>query len=132
MASEERARRVAQVVKAEIAALLIKGLKDPRVGFVSIMEVRMSPDLRYANVYVSMYGTEKEMRDSMVGLRNSAGWIRKQLGQKLRLRLTPEVRFFKDTTLEDVYHLEDVFKELHEADGDCTPEETTADPEDAN
>lgn len=130
MASEERARRVAQVVKAEIASLLIKGLKDPRVGFVSIMEVRMSPDLRYANTYVSMYGTEKEMRDSMVGLRNSAGWIRKQLGQKLRLRLTPEVRFFKDTTLEDVFHLEDVFKELHETEGEYTEDETPSEDQD--
>jgi ribosome-binding factor A len=123
MASEERAIRVAQVVKAEIADLLTKGLKDPRVGFVSIMEVRMSPDLRYANVYVSIYGTDKEMRDSMVGLKNSAGWVRKQLGKKLRLRLTPEVRFFKDTTLDDVYHLEDVFKELHETEGLYTSEE---------
>jgi ribosome-binding factor A len=123
MASEERAIRVAQVVKAEIADLLTKGMKDPRVGFVSIMEVRMSPDLRYANVYVSMYGTDKEMRDSMVGLKNSAGWVRKQLGKKLRLRLTPEVRFFKDTTLEDVFHLEEVFKELHETEGDYTSEE---------
>lgn len=123
MASEERAIRVAQVVKAEIADLLTKGLKDPRVGFVSIMEVRMSPDLRYANVYVSMYGSDKEMRDSMVGLKNSAGWVRKQLGKKLRLRLTPEVRFFEDTTLDDVFHLEDVFKELHETEGDYTSEE---------
>ena len=132
MASEERAIRVGNVVKAEIASLLIKGLKDPRVGFVSIMEVRMSPDLYYANVYVSMYGTDKEMRDSMVGLKNSAGWIRKQLGKNLRLRLTPEVRFFKDTTLEDVFHLENVLKELHEAEGDNTSEETTAESEDAN
>ena len=130
MASEERAIRVAQVVKAEIADLLTKGMKDPRVGFVSIMEVRMSPDLRYANVYVSMYGTDKEMRDSMVGLKNSAGWVRKQLGKKLRLRLTPEVRFFKDTTLEEVFHLEEVFKELHETEGDYTSEEDVENSED--
>ena len=130
MASEERARRVSKVVKAEIAGLLTKGLKDPRVGFVSIMEVRMSADLRYANVYVSMYGTEKEIRDSLIGLRNSAGWIRKQLGRKLRLRLTPEVRFFKDTTLEDVFHLEDVFKELHETEGDYSEQDPSEETED--
>ena len=130
MASSERALRVARVVRAEIALLLTRGLKDPRVGFVSIMEVRMSPDLHYANVYVSMYGTEKEMKSSLIGLRNSAGWIRKQLGQKLRLRLTPDVRFFKDTTLEDVFHLEDVFKELQESEGDNTEEDTPVDPKD--
>ena len=114
MASEERAIRVARVVKAEIAGLLIKGLKDTRVGFVSVMGVRMSSDLRYANVYVSMYGTEKEKKSSLIGLKSSAGWIRKQLGRKLRLRLTPEVRFFEDNSLDDVFHLDEMFRELHE------------------
>jgi ribosome-binding factor A len=116
MASEERAIRVARVVKAEIAELLIKGLKDPRIGFVSVMGVRMSPDLRYANVYVSSFGSEKEKKSSLIALRNSAGWIRRELGRKLKLRVTPEVRFFEDTSLEEVFHLEDVFKELHESD----------------
>ena len=112
MASESRAVRVAEVVRAEVAQLLSKGLKDPRVGFVSIMAVKMSPDLQYANLYVSVYGSEKEKRDSLIGLRNSAGWIRRELGRRLKLRLTPEVRFFEDTTLDDVFHLEEVFKDL--------------------
>ena len=116
MASEERAIRVARVVRAEIAGLLTKGLKDPRVGFVSIMCVRMSPDLRYANVYVSMYGSEKEKKSSMIGLRNSAGWIRRELGRKLRLRLTPEVRFFEDRSLDDVFHLEETLKAIRSDD----------------
>lgn len=123
MASEERGIRVARVVQAEIAGLLTKGLKDPRVGFVSIMGVRMSPDLRYANVYVSMYGSEKEKKSSIIGLRNSAGWIRKQLGRRLRLRLTPEVRFFEDSTLDDVFHLDEVLKEIHsDEEGDAVNE----------
>ena len=112
MASESRALRVAEVIRAEIAQLLSKGLKDPRVGFVSIMAVKMSSDLHYANVYVSIYGSEKETKDSLIGLRNSAGWIRRELGRRLKLRLTPEVRFFEDTTLDDVFHLEEVFKDL--------------------
>ncbi|MFP6583120.1 MAG: 30S ribosome-binding factor RbfA [Candidatus Hydrogenedentota bacterium] len=117
MASEERAIRVGRVVKAEIASLLTKGLKDPRVGFVSIMGVRMSSDLGYANVYVSLYGTEKEKTSSLIGLKRSAGWIRKQLGKNLRLRVTPEVRFFLDSSLDDVFHLDNVFKEIHESEG---------------
>lgn len=112
MASESRAIRVAEVVRAEIATMLTKGLKDPRIGFVSIMAVRMSPDLNYANVYTSFYGTEKEKKDSLIGLRNSAGWIRRELGKRLRLRVTPEVRFFEDTSLDEVFHLEEVFKEI--------------------
>lgn len=124
MASESRAIRVAELVRAEIALLLAKGLKDPRIGFVSIMAVRMSPDLRYANVYVSTYGSEKEKKSSLIGMRNSAGWVRRELGRRLKLRLTPEVRFFEDTSLDDVFHLEKVFKELHEA------EEARADEQD--
>ncbi len=118
MASESRAVRVAEVVKAEIAQLLAKGLKDPRIGFVSIMAVRMSPDLQYASVYVSLYGSEKEKKDSLIGLRHSAGWVRRELGRRLKLRLTPEVRFFEDTTLDDVFHLEEVIKELKESEAE--------------
>lgn len=112
MASEGRAKRVAELVREEIGALLTKGLKDPRIGFVSIMAVRMSKDLRYANVYVSAYGSEKEQKSSLIGMQNSSGWIRRELGRRLRLRYTPEVRIFKDTSLDEVFHLDEVFKEL--------------------
>lgn len=110
-----RPKRVGELVRMEIADLLTKGLKDPRVGFVSIMDVRMSKDLRYANVYVSLYGSEKERKGSLAGLRNAAGWIRKAVGERLRLRFAPEIRFFEDTTLDRVFHLEEVFKDLHES-----------------
>jgi len=120
MASESRAVRVAEVVRAEVAQLLSKGLKDPRVGFVSIMAVKMSSDLQYANLYVSVYGSEKEKKDSLIGLRNSAGWIRRELGRRLKLRLTPEVRFYEDTTLEDVFRIEEVLKELDSSEGQET------------
>ena len=117
MASQSRAERVAEVIREEVATLLTRGIKDPRVGFVSVHGVRMSGDLRYANVYVSLFGSEKEKKSSLIALRNSAGWIRRELGKKIRLRFTPEVRFFEDTSLDDVFHLEDVFKELHDAEG---------------
>ena len=112
--SEARAKRVAEAVRMEIADLLTKGLKDPRIGFVSIMDVRVSSDLRYANIYVSLMGSESEKKSSLVGLRNSSGWIRKHLGKHLRLRYTPELRFFEDTTLDRVFHLDEVFKTLHD------------------
>lgn len=114
MASETRAARVAEVIRAEIADMLTKGIKDPRVGFVSIMGVKMSTDLKYASVYVSLYGSEKEKKSSLIGLRNAVGWIRKELGKKLRLRFTPEIRFFEDTSLDNVYQLEEIFKEIRE------------------
>jgi ribosome-binding factor A len=115
MASELRATRVGEVIRAEIADMLSRGLKDPRIGFVSIMGVRMSPDLRYANVYVSLLGSESEQKSSMIGLRRSAGWIRRELGKKMHLRYTPEVRFFEDESLDDVFHLEERLREMHES-----------------
>jgi len=111
---EGRPRRVAELIRQEIAQLMMQGVKDPRIGFVSIMDVQMSRDLRYARVFVSLYGDESERKASMAGLQQSTGWIRREIGKKLRLRYTPELRFLEDETLDRVFHLEDVFKELRE------------------
>lgn len=111
-----RPQRVGEQVHREIAALLTKGIKDPRIGFVSVMEVRMSPDLRQANVYVSLFGTDHERKSSLVGLQHSAAWIRREVGKRLRLRYSPEIRFLEDTTLEHVFRLEEVFRAIHARD----------------
>ena len=111
-----RSTRVAEEIRKLVAELLMKGVKDPRIGFVSVMEVKMSPDLAYADVYVSMFGSESEKKGSLAGLRNSAGWMRRELGKKLRMRVTPELRFREDTTLDTAYRLEEKFKEIHAED----------------
>lgn len=123
MTEKMRPRRIAELVKEEIAGLIIKGLKDPRIGFVSVMHVRMSPDLKYANVYVSLYGTEAEKKSSLAGLQNSASWLRGIVTRNLKLRFAPEIRFFPDDTLDEVFHLEDVFRQLHETEGQSPDEE---------
>lgn len=117
MSDKGRPRRVGELVREEIARLILKGLKDPRIGFVSVMSVRMSPDLKYANVYVSLYGSESEKKSSLIGLRNSSGWLRGVVARNLKLRFAPEIRFFPDETLDRVFHLEEVFRELHENEG---------------
>lgn len=117
MSDKGRAVRVGELVKEEIARLIVKGLKDPRIGFVSVMEARMSPDLHYANVYVSLYGSESEKKSSLAGLRNSAKWLRGIVARNLKLRVAPEIRFFPDDTLDRVFHLEDVFRQLHDEEG---------------
>ena len=117
MSGAERTQRVAELVREEIARLIVRGLKDPRIGFVSVMAVRMSADLRYASVYVSLYGDDRERKGSLAGLRSSARWLRGVVGRNLKLRFAPEIRFFPDDTLDRVFHLEDVFKQLHEEEG---------------
>lgn len=108
-----RPTRVAEEIRKLVAELLLNGVKDPRVGFVSVMGVKMSPDLAYANVYVSLFGSEQEKKSSLVGLQRSAGWMRREIGKHLRMRVTPELRFTEDTTLDDAYRLEEKFKEIH-------------------
>ena len=111
---KNRQRRVAELIRQEIAEILQRGVKDPRVGFCSVMHVKLSPDLHYADTYVSVLGSEKERRDTMVGLERSAGWIRREIGRRIRLRHTPEIRFRQDDTLDEVYRIEQVIEQIHQ------------------
>jgi phosphoesterase RecJ-like protein len=113
MNGKGRVARVGALIQEEVAQLISRGLKDPRIGFVSVMGVRMSKDLRYANVYVSLMGSEAEQKSSLIGLRNSAGWVRREVGKHLHMRVLPEIRFFPDSSLDEVYHLEGIFEEIH-------------------
>jgi ribosome-binding factor A len=127
MTEKARPKRVGELVREEIARLLMKGVKDPRIGFVSVMSVRMSPDLRYANVYVSLFGTDGERKSSLIGLQRAAGWLRGEVTRNLKLRFAPEIRFFPDDTLDKVFHLEEVFRDLHREEQKRTDEETSGD-----
>lgn len=113
-----REKRVGELVRQEIARLLTHGVKNPRIGFVSVMHVRMSPDLRYANTYVSLMGEPKERKASLAALRRSATWLRGQVGRRLRMRYAPEIRFFEDTSVDDAFRLEEIFKEIHAEEQD--------------
>ena len=114
MTQKGRVERVAEFIREEIAKLLIDGIKDPRLGFVSVMGVKMSKDLRYANVYVSLYGDEKQRKGSLVALQNSTGWVKSMIGQNLHLRYIPDIRFFPDDSLDRVYAMEEVFNKIHQ------------------
>lgn len=98
--SEARARRLAQVVKEEIGQMLQRELKDPRIGFVSVTEVEVSADLSHVKVFLSPYGEEDAKKQTMIGLENARGFIRSELGQRLRLRHTPEVELVADDSIE--------------------------------
>ncbi len=114
MTSKGRTERVAEYIREEIAKLLIDGIKDPRLGFVSVMGVKMSKDLRFANVYVSLYGDEKQRKSSLIALQNSAGWVKAMIAQNLHMRYIPEIRFFPDDSLDRVYAMEEVFSMIHQ------------------
>lgn len=113
MTKRVRIERVAEFIREEIAKLLIDGIKDPRLGFVSVLRVKMSNDLRYADVYVSLYGNEKQRKSSLIALQNATGWIKSMIAQNLHLRHIPEIRFLPDDSLDRAYAMEEVFNQIH-------------------
>ncbi|MEM8603544.1 MAG: 30S ribosome-binding factor RbfA [Cyanobacteria bacterium P01_H01_bin.121] len=102
MATSRRVSRVAALIKREISQLLMAGIKDDRVGsgMVSVTDVDVSGDLQHAKVYVSIYGTEEARAETMAGLKAATGFVRGELGQRVRLRRTPEVLFMEDRSIE--------------------------------
>jgi ribosome-binding factor A len=126
---------VAASIKREISQMLLHGIKDDRVGagMVSITDVEVSGDLQHAKVFVSIYGTEAARAETMVGLKAATGYVRSELGQRLRLRRTPEVLFKEDRSFERgsrVLSLINQLSQERQSDGDeemlSTPE--TPDP----
>ena len=95
-----RTERLGEEIREEVAQLIAGELKDPRIGFVTVTRVEVTPDLRTARVYVGVLGTEKQKQATLAGLRQAAGFLRRALGQSLRLRYTPELVFTYDEGLE--------------------------------
>jgi ribosome-binding factor A len=95
-----RQERIEELIRKETSAILREKVADPRIGFVSVTEVDISPDLKNASIYVSVFGDENNKQDAMAGLNSAAGFIQRELGQILALRLTPHIQFFRDDSLE--------------------------------
>ena len=95
-----RHERIAGEMQQEIGAMLTKGLKDPRIGLVTVTGVDLSPDLRHARAWVSVWGTDKDKEESLEALNHAAGWIRHELGQRIRMKFLPDLVFKTDTSLE--------------------------------
>jgi len=94
-----RPSRVGELLQAEIAHLLLRQLKDPRLSMATISRVEVSSDLRHACVYISRIGSESEQQAALEGFERAAGFIRSQLGKHLTLRYTPELTFKLDTAI---------------------------------
>ena len=95
-----RTESVGRQIQAELSELIQRQLKDPRLGYVTLTGVRMTPDLRTAKVYVSVMGEAEARADSLKALNHAAPFLRRELGKRLRLRNTPELLFDQDETIE--------------------------------
>ncbi|WDG19109.1 30S ribosome-binding factor RbfA [Microbacterium sp. Clip185] len=115
MASERQAR-LADRIRVLIAERLEKGLRDPRLGFVTITDVRVTGDLQHASVFYTVLGTEQERLDSAAALTAATGMLRSEVGRKLGVRLTPTLEFIPDGVPENAGHIEDLLREARERD----------------
>lgn len=106
-----RTERVDELLKQEIARV-IPDLKDPRIGFATVMDVRTSPDLRHARVYVSVLGDESEKQLAIEALGRARGFVRARVGEAVTLKYLPEIHFELDRTLERAARIEELLEDL--------------------
>jgi ribosome-binding factor A len=108
----KRLDRVNQLIKEEISTLLQRELKDPRLGFVTVTEVETAKDLRVAKVFVSVLGDERQWASSLAALASARGFVRNWLRRNLDLRITPEIDFRPDRSMEHAAKIQSLLKQV--------------------
>lgn len=118
-----RPARVGELIQVELATLLLKELKDPRLELTTVSHVEVSPDLRHARVYISRVGEAEEQENALRGFQRAAGFIRGRLGKRLKLRYVPKLEFVIDTGIAYGVRISSMLNELlpREQDDDLEP-----------
>ncbi len=115
----KRVSRISSEVKRVVSELIRTELRDPRISdMTSITDVEVTSDLSYANIFISVYGDEEVKKESMDGLNNAKGFIKKELGERLDLRHIPEVVFKLDDTVDKGMRIEELISSLHSEEED--------------
>ena len=118
MADPARAAKMADRIKVIVAKTLERGLKDPRLGFVTITDVRVTGDLQHASVFYTVYGTDEERADSAAALKSATGMLRSEVGKNITARLTPSLEFIADAVPENAQHIEALLAEAASRDAE--------------
>ena len=113
MASGRRVERLADQVRVEVAEMISRALKDPRIGFTTVTRVELSGDLHQARVLVSVLGNDEAQRLTLEGLSSARGYIRHEIGRRLRMRRAPEVTFALDHGAEETAKIEMLLQKLN-------------------
>lgn len=130
-----RRDRVAEEIKKELGSLIATKVKDPSVRLVTITDVDVSPDLKHAKVYVGMFDIVSDAEQApqvLAGLRRARGFLRRELGKRLRLRVLPELRFYEDATERDAQHLTQVIRDAVAEDDQHHDDVAGSDGDDSN
>ncbi len=126
MADPARARKMADRIKEIVARRLDKGIRDPRLGFVTITDVKVTGDLQHASVFYTVYGTDEERADSAAALKAATGMLRTEVGRNITARLTPSLEFILDAIPENAQHIEELLREARERDAETSKSASTA------
>lgn len=116
MADPARARKVADRIKVVVAQMLEGGVKDPRLGFVTVTDVRLTGDLQNASVFYTVFGDDDQRTETAAALESAKGRLRSAVGRALGIRLTPTLEFIADALPQDSAHMEDVLRQTRERD----------------
>jgi len=116
MANEKRVRKMSQLLKEIISKIILRELKDPRIGFASVTKIEVSNDLKHAKVMVSVLGSEQEKKETMEGLEQARNYIQKLVGERLTTYHTPKIIFRYDNSIEKGVHISHLIDEVIEED----------------
>ncbi len=120
---DNRQKRLGELLKHEISDMILRSIKDPRIGFVSVTDVEVTSDLRHAKVFVSVLGDESERKASVAGLRSAAGFIKREIGNRLRLKYVPEISIEYDESIEHGARILDLIDSVVEKKQEDSDEE---------
>lgn len=109
-----RVEKIQELIKEQVSAIIMREVKDPRIGFVTVTEVDVSSDLKNAKIYISLLGSAKQMQDSWEGLNSSVGFIRRELAHRIRMKFIPDIKFYVDTSLEYSAHIQELLTKIHQ------------------
>lgn len=110
-----RTDRLGELFRQEISLLLTNGLKDPRIGFATISHVEVTEDLSFAKVFVSVMGDDKDKQDTLIGLRQSASFLRSKISRQVKIRKMPALQFVLDDSLDHSQRVDEILAELKKA-----------------
>jgi len=116
VSTHNRPERVAQVIQQLLGELFARGMRDPRIGLVTITGVKMSPDLREARVYWTVHGNASQRKHTAKGLDKARGFLRREIGLQLKLRMTPDLHFTYDEAIDRGERIEQLIRSVHEED----------------
>ena len=116
MATHSRPDRVGHLLQQKLAEVFARGLKDPRIGLVTITGVKMSPDLREARVYWAVHGEAAVRKETARGIEAARGWLRREVGATLGLRVVPDIHFTYDEAIDRGDRIEQLLREVRDQD----------------